>query len=271
MENKRQETAIEEVEEVLEKKVTVSVGKILLVLGTCAVVFVLVLGAFLTGRYVFPASESLGGTLKAAGEALSSSVKAKVTLGTSATALSATANTTPSSNATGAQNRSTTTATTGMAAGAAGSTTASASSGTGADATAPASGAEDLSNVMTTGYRKVTLEFSRTPIHHWYGTWGKVETIYYRITNNEDSAILPANFVVRLEGYSDDEVPPRVRAVPALDQRVEPGEVAEHGFDVGASFNEAVTDPTTLEITVDMSDADGETIAIAKKEFNMKG
>src|SRR3989338_2340649 len=198
MENKRQETAIEEVEEVLEKKVTVSVGKILLVLGTCAVVFVLVLGAFLTGRYVFPASESIGGTLKAASEALSSSFKAKVTLGTSATALSAAANTTLASNATGTQNSSTTTATatTGMAAGASGSPGASAPSGTEAEATTAEAGAEGLGNVMTTGYRKVTLEFSRTPIHHWYGTWGKVETIYYRITNNEDSAILDRKSVV---------------------------------------------------------------------------
>ena len=224
--------------EVLEKGVTIRLKTILIV--------VLLIGAFLLGRYVFP----VGTTEEAAPEALAEeniSVNETVEEDTESTEEQqlleeeteepVPENQTVSTNITQETEEET----------------------------------DENETIITDNYANVQFKFSRTPIFDWKGTWGKITTIYYEITNNEDGTILPDNIVITVEGYEDPELyPPKIIPIPSIDDEIKSGETTKHGVDIAITYNEAVTDPTNILLTMELRDASNNTIDTTSQEFNLK-
>lgn len=232
--------------DIFEKKVTISFRL------KYVVIALLVIGAFLAGRYLFPANGiSIGEELSEGLGKLNATLSNKVSNLTKATGTAA--NTSGSnlvSNQTAALQKSepeNTTTTT-------------------ENTTTESQATEE--KTITGNYKNVKLEFSREPSFDWKGTWGKIETIYYRITNNEQGTIAPATFLVLVEGYELDN--PEEVAVITVDRTIKEGEVREHGFDIDFSYSQVVTDPENIKITMELHDARNQTIATVQKEFNLK-
>jgi hypothetical protein len=227
-----------EPDDVLHKKVSISVGKLLLIVVAGLMVLFFVSGAFLFGRYVVPASTSIGDRTK-------SMFSAYVTVGDD------TSNVTSSVVEVIVENEP--------------QPVEVVETDVAETAEPEVEVVEEV--LVTSGYSNVLLSFTRTPVHDWQGTWGRLETIYYEIENNEDGTILPDSFIVTLEGYEDFT---RTVDVPGLDQRIISGDSGAHGFDFRFSYSEAVTDPTNVGITLVLKDSDNRTMATAREEFNLK-
>lgn len=123
--------------------------------------------------------------------------------------------------------------------------------------------------IITEGYEKVFLEFTRTPAFEWKSTWGKITTVYYTITNNEEGTIKPSQFRVIAEGYDTPDFIKTVD-VPTIDETINSGKVAKHGVDVKLQYSESVTDPTNMQLTLQLLDEDGDLIDAINQEFNLK-
>lgn len=223
-------------------------------------IFLLVTAAFLAGRFMFPSEHSLtpeitdmlSGAFSLDGVFSGSSAEPSGTAAANNTVSTTNSTINDSATATVAAGKNTQYAAT------------SESNETGA-VLAPAAGSTNNATV-TGGYSNIGLSFKRTPAFDWKGTWGKIETIYYTLENNEAGSIAPYKFVVLLEGYED----PIERSVPKVDSIIEEGKTKEHGFDIGTSYSETVTDPTNIGITLQLFDKSGQLMATVEKEFNLK-
>ncbi len=209
------------------------------------VVLILVLGGFLAGRYLLPSEEPLFSVSEEMEEDSNLEEVASKSTSSKTITAAATVNSTKStkqiSQTTEKTNENSTSKTT----------------------TQDSLKEEPL---ISGNYNNIKLEFTRTPSFEWKGTWGKVTTIYYRITNNEGGTIKPASFSVSFEGYEK----PKEANVPTADREIRSSASAEHGFDVSQQYSETVTDPANIEIRMVLLDGNQQVMATAEKAFNLK-
>src|SRR3989338_528888 len=92
-------------------------------------------------------------------------------------------------------------------------------------ATVNTSAAEKNSATITNSYKNIKLEFTQPPLFSWKGNLGKIKTVYYKITNNEAGTILPADIVVSLEGYETTQT---TIHLPSIDTIITAGETKAH-------------------------------------------
>ncbi len=136
--------------------------------------------------------------------------------------------------------------------------------------TAPTESTPTIATVTTT-YTDVKLSFTKVPDFKWYEEdgYGKITTIWYTIVNDEDGIIKPVKFRIKVEGYdSDNDV--KFVEVPGVDREINPGETVSHGVDKGVSYRPEVTDPTNINIQLELLDESNAVIATVSQEFNLK-
>ncbi len=231
---------------VLDTKISLSVKGILSVV----LAVVVISGAFLAGRYVFPSGTSLADFASAAavvGVSKDDSVSTTTELEDSSKEDTSTDTPVAEPETTEETADETTEETT--------------------DEAAETDTADEV--VITKDYANVVLEFTRTPAFEWKGTWGKITTIYYTLTNNEAGTIKPATFRLTAEGYDTADFI-KTADVPKIDGVLSAGEVAKHGVDIKLQYSESITNPTNLRLTFQLFDKDGNLIDAVTEEFNLK-
>ena len=245
-------------ETVLDTKISLSVKSLLSVI----VVIAVVTGAFLAGRYVFPSGTSLIDLSAAAtaGDSLSADSDSNTQLAADADSEAAADSDSVETEEAAAE------ATATEAADETAETTEEATEETSEETETVVAGNE---KVFTEGYENVFLEFTRTPTFEWKGTWGKITTVYYTITNNEAGTIKPYQLRLLAEGYDTADFI-KTADVPSLDRSIPSGGIAKHGVDMKLQYSESVTDPTTLRLTLQLLDEDGDLIDAVSQEFNLK-
>jgi len=130
---------------------------------------------------------------------------------------------------------------------------------------------DPASQSVITTYNNVVLEFTRTPVYEWKGDedgWGKIETIYYTVKNNENGIIKPASFHIIIEGYESNDQIKKVD-VPQNTEEISAGKVVQNAVDKLVTYSNTVTDPTNIKITLQLFDASDVMIATATQEFNL--
>lgn len=230
----------------LDRKISVNVKTLL----SSVLIVVIVAGAFLMGRYVFPSGTPLVDNIASAAVTADSSSSEETALTDSNTQV------TDESPAVEAESS-------------APAETADDAAAENASEVEEDNAADAVETVITEGYDNVIIEFTRTPAFEWKGTWGKITTIYYTITNNEAGTIKPDKFRVIAEGYETADFIKTVD-VPTIDRTIRSGAITKHGVDVKLQYSESVTDPADLQLTLQLLDKDGNLIDATNQLFNLK-
>ena len=137
--------------------------------------------------------------------------------------------------------------------------------------TAPAEPTTPPSTEVITSYSNVKLTFTKVPTYTWYeeDAYGKITTIWYTVVNGENGIIKPTKFRLKVEGY-DSETDVKFVDVPGADKEIDAGETATHGVDKLISYSSTVTDPSNINLQMDLLDENNKIIATVSQEFNLK-
>ena len=124
--------------------------------------------------------------------------------------------------------------------------------------------------VIIDTYKNVKTQINEVKID-WQETWGKITQIRYSIINGEEGTILPAHFLVMVEGYKDAEK----KAYLSEDlQKIKSGQIQSGlvTLEKPFNYNEITTgNLENVQVRIILFDVDNKPIASSQKEFNLNG
>ncbi|MBW2963539.1 hypothetical protein KY306_02065 [Candidatus Woesearchaeota archaeon] len=124
---------------------------------------------------------------------------------------------------------------------------------------------EEEEKFTTSNYKNVGLVIREFDLK-WYDDWGKIEKIYYTISNDEDGTIQPKTFEFIMEGYEDY---PKIINVPSLDQSIPKGKTFDGVVDFVFTYNQNTVDPKSVLIQLKLIDDSNNTMISIQKPFDL--
>jgi len=118
---------------------------------------------------------------------------------------------------------------------------------------------------VTDNYKNVGLLIKDFDLK-WYDDWGKIEKIYYTISNDEDGTIQPKTFEFVMEGYEDY---PKIIDVPLLDQNIPKGKTFDGVVDFVFTYNQNTVDPNSALVQLKLIDGSNNTMISIQKPFDL--